>query len=54
VNTDSDDDHAVKNKSDSDKKALDNDKVTLTERSVRIYQSFKDKKDNKRKSSKKK
>ena len=30
------------------------DKVILTERSVRIYQSFEDKKDNKRKSSKKK
>ena len=36
------------------KKASDNDKVTLTERSVRIYRSFEDKKSSKRKSSKKK
>ena len=36
------------------KKASDNDKVTLTERSVRIYRSFEDKKSKKRKSSKKK
>ena len=38
----------------SEKRASDPDKVTLSERSVRIYQSFKNKKENKRKSSKKK